>query len=48
MDKTHSTSTPMVGQSSDPRKDSFRPKEGDEKVLGDEIPTQVQYAHYCT
>ena len=28
----------MVGRSSDLRKDKFRPNEGDEKVLEDEIP----------
>ena len=48
MDKVHSASTHMIGQNLDQRKDPFRPKEGNEKVLGDEILTQVQYAHYCT
>ena len=48
MDKTHPVSTPIIGRSLDPRKDPFRPKEGDEMVLKDKILTQVQYAHYCT
>lgn len=33
-----STSTSMVVRSLDPKKDHFRPKEDDEKILGPEFP----------
>ena len=37
MDKVHPDSTPMIGRSLDPRKDSFRPKDDDENVLEAEV-----------
>jgi hypothetical protein len=38
MDNAHPLSTPMVVRSLDPKKDPFRPKEADEKILGPEVP----------
>ena len=38
MDKAYPLSTPMVVRSLDPKKDPFRPKEEDEKILGPEVP----------
>ncbi|XP_074378407.1 secreted RxLR effector protein 161-like [Apium graveolens] len=38
MDKSHPLTTPMVVRSLEPDKDSFRPREDDEEVLGPEIP----------
>ena len=37
MDNVHPISTPMVVRSLDPKKDPFRPKEDDEKILGPEV-----------
>ena len=34
MDKAHPLNTPMVGRSLDVKKDPFRPREGDEEILG--------------
>ncbi|KAL5809036.1 hypothetical protein ACOSQ3_029727 [Xanthoceras sorbifolium] len=38
MDNAHPLGTPMVVRSLDPKKDPFRPKEDDEKILGPEVP----------
>jgi len=38
MDKTHPLSTPMVVRSLDIKKDPYRPREKNEKVLGPEVP----------
>ena len=38
MDNVHPISTPMVVRSLDLKKDPFRPKEDDEKILGPEVP----------
>jgi len=34
MDKAQPLNTPMVGRSLDVKKDPFRPREGDEEILG--------------
>ena len=38
MDNVHPISTPMVVRSLVPKKDPFRPKEDDKKILGPEVP----------
>ena len=38
MDKAHPLSSPMVVRSLDVKKDSFRPCEKDEELLGPEVP----------
>ena len=38
MDKAYPLSTPMVVRSLEPHKDSFRPKEPDEEILGPKVP----------
>jgi len=37
MDKTHPLSTPMVVWSLDVKNDTFRPREGNEELLGPEV-----------
>ena len=38
MDKSHLLSSPMVVRSLEVTKDSFRPKEENEELLGPEVP----------
>ena len=38
MDNAHPLSTPMIVRTLDPKKDSFRPLEDGEKILGHEVP----------
>ena len=38
MDNAHPLSTPMVVRTLDPKRDPFRAKENDEKILGTEVP----------
>ena len=38
MDKAHPLSTPMIVRSLDIKKDPYRPREENEKVLGPEVP----------
>ena len=38
MDNAHPLSTPMVVRTLDPKRNPFRPKENDEKILGTEVP----------
>ena len=38
MDKAHPLGTPMITQSLDIKKDSFRPKDDDEEILGAKTP----------
>ena len=53
MDKAYPLSTPMVVRSLEPHKDSFRPKEPDEEILGPEVPYlnaigALMYLAQCT
>ena len=53
MDKAYPLSTPMIVQSLDHKKDPFRPKKDDEKILGPEVPYlnaigAMMYLAQCT